>query len=107
MVSEELVDVVEVPSAAVLGRAQGAGFGPPGQRMDENELFQERATGVEHDYFERFEVGEFTKIGSGSFEDVAEKAADGSRLVRVLAASYAHLKQDARADQRRWLTRGG
>jgi hypothetical protein len=78
-----------VPPVARSGRPPDIGDEALGKRVDVNELLQERAPGVEDGDLEWSEVIELAEIRPGIFEDVAEKAADGSRAVGMLAASYA------------------
>jgi hypothetical protein len=61
VVSEGLEDVVEVPTAAGVGRPRGVSTELLGQRVDVNELLGESASGVEHINLERFEVRELAE----------------------------------------------
>jgi len=53
VVSEELEDVVEGPTATGVGRPPGGSTELLGQRVDVNELLEEYASGVEHINLER------------------------------------------------------
>ena len=67
-VTQELVDVVEMPATAPVDRPGAVGGELLCQRVDQDELFEEGAPGVEDGDVERFQVVELPEVGPGGFD---------------------------------------
>ena len=71
-VSKELIHVVEVPTAPSVDRRTRLGGELLGQGVDEDELLEERTSGMKHSNLEGLEVHELTEIRPGGFKHITE-----------------------------------